>query len=285
MGSVIAITSCGNQSKTAKLPESFDDLIIENPMAVTSNSIVDTTITLNGSTADYFEVSRLFPADDEGQFFMSVRAILPEANSPITDSLYKAIGNYFAMVTDTVPPAISPVNSIEFTQGIDEMGAEFLDKARGLVADSVIYGYQLTAVVEPVYHADNLVSYSVYEDSYTGGAHGDVNSYFVSFDPESGTEFTYETLVKKEFQSDIRKKLVEYIAAQKEMTVKDYLASVSEFMGTETPLTIDSFPIYHVGITSDGLVFSYPKYSIAAGFEGCPTYAIPLDDISDALAI
>ena len=284
-GSVVALASCGNKNKTSQLPENFEDLIIENPMAVTGNSLVDTTITLNGFTADYYEVSRLFPADEEGQFFMSVRAILPEANSPITDSLYNAIGAYYSLITDTVVPNVAPVNSIEFTKGIEEMGSTFMNIARNFMADSVIYGYQMTAVVEPVYQANNLLTFSIYEDSYTGGAHGDVNSYFVSYDPENGAEYTFDTLVKKTSQNDIRKKLVEYIAAQKEMTVSDYLASVSEFMGTEKPLTVETFPIYHVGITLDGLVFSYPKYSIAAGFEGCPTYAISLDDIKEDLAM
>ena len=284
-GSVVALSSCGSRTKTSQLPENFEDLIIENPMAVTGNSIVDTTITLNGSTADYIEISRLFPADEEGQFFMSIRAIVPESNSPITDSLYKAIGTYYSLVTDTVAPAVSPVNSIELTKCIDEMGTTFTGIARDFMADSVVYGYQMTAVIEPVYHAGELLTYSIYEDSYTGGAHGDVNSYFTSFNPNDGSEYSFETLVKSDRQKDIRKKLVEYIAAQKEMTVNDYLKSVSDFMGMEKPLTVETFPIYHTGITSDGLVFSYPKYSIAAGFEGCPTYAISLDDIKDDLTV
>lgn len=283
--SAFTLSSCGNKTKTSQLPEEFEDLIIENPMAVTGNSLVDTTITINGFTADYFEISRLFPADEEGQFFMSVRAILPESNSPITDSLFKAIGTYYSMITDTVMPPVSPINSVEFAKGIEDMGSTFVGIARDFMADSVVYGYQMTSVVEPVYQAREVLTYSVYEDSYTGGAHGDVNAYFVSFNPENGAEYTFETLVKKDSQKNIRKRLVEYIAAQKEMTVSDYLTSVSDFIGSEQRLTVETFPIYHVGLTGDGLVFSYPKYSIAAGFEGCPTYAISLGDISDDLTI
>lgn len=281
---VAGLTACGNKSKADITDAAIESAVVANPMAVTADAVVDTTITLNGVTADYVEVSRIFPVDKEGQFFMSVRAIVPEANSPVTDSLYKSIAAYCSLITDTEAPSVSPINSVELIRAVDQLGAVFTEVAKSYVADSVVYGYQMTAVVEPVYHADGVLTYSVYEDSYTGGAHGDVNSYYVSYNPEDGSQYTFESLVKPDRQKAIRRMLVESIAAQKEMTVAEYLTSVSDFMGGD-PLTVETFPIYNVGITNDGLVFAYPKYTIAAGFEGCPTYAIALDEISGDLTL
>lgn len=278
------LTACGTKSKTDTIVETIESAVVTNPMAVTVNAVVDTTITLNGVTADYVEVSRIFPVDTAGQFFLSVRTIVPEANSVVTDSLYKAVASYYAYITDKAAPEATPVNSVEFAKAIDDLGADFTTVAQPFAADSTIYGYQMTAVAEPVYYADKVLTYSVYEDSYTGGAHGDVNSYYVSYNPEDGVQYTFDTLVKADKQMDVRKKLIESIAAQKEMTVDKYLKSVSEFIGGDA-LTVRTFPIYNIGLTSDGLVFTYPKYTIAAGFEGCPTYAISLDQISDDLAL
>ncbi len=278
------LTACGNKAKSDITDAAIESAVVANPMAVTTNAVTDTTITLNGMTADYVEVSRIFPVDKDGQFFLSVRAIVPEANTPVTDSLYKSIAAYYSLITDTVAPDVAPINSVELIKAVDELGAGFTDVAKVYAADSIVYGYQMTAVVEPVYHADKVLTYSVYEDSYTGGAHGDVNSYYVSYNPTDGSQYTFETLVKPDKQKAVRKMLVESIAAQKEMTVAEYLTSVSDFMGGD-PLTIETFPIYNVGITNDGLVFAYPKYTIAAGFEGCPTYAIAFDDIAGDLEL
>ena len=54
-------------------------------------------------------------------------------------------------------------------------------------------------------------------------------------------------------------------------------------MRPDVPIKVDNFPVYHVGMTGLGVVFTYPKYSIAAGYEGCPAYVLSFDDVSGLL--
>lgn len=281
----LTLTSCGNKTKIAdKVKGDIDNLIEENTVTVKNNSLTDTTLTINGKQMEFAEVSRIFNVDTTGQFYLSMRAIVPADSSMVTNTLYATMIAYYNVLGDTLlscPDA--SYTPAQLAAGFDDIGARFKAYAAPFAADTITHGFMMNADMRPVYGGDNYITYAIYDDFYTGGAHGEVDTYFVTYDFLTGQPYTFDTLFAKADQEKIRVKLVDTIAQDKELTVEDYLKSLNEFVSPASPITVKNFPIYHVGITSMGYVFTYPKYSIAPGFEGCPAYVIPLDFVQCTL--
>lgn len=284
--STLTMTSCGNKAKVVQETADLDNLIEENTVTVKQNALTDTTLTMGGASMRFAEVSRIFQVDTTGQFYLSVRAIIPADSSAITNNLYSSLLGYYKELGDTLDNAPAMASTpAQLAQALDAMGAGFKAYVQPYANDTITPGFMMNADLRPVYGTDAYMTYAVYDDYYTGGAHGEVDTYFETFNIKTGKPYTFESLFSADGRSKIRAKLVEIIAKDKEQTVDEYLKSLNEFLMPTTPVTVDNFPVYHVGITSFGVVFTYPKYSIAAGYEGCPAYVIPLDEVSSYLTL
>lgn len=284
--STLTMASCGSKTKLEQKTTDLDDLIEENTVTVRQNAMTDTTLTIGGANMRFAEVSRIFRVDSTGQFYLSVRAIVPADSSAITNYLYSSLLAYYKELGDTLEKASAAVSTpVQLAQALDVMGAAFSTHVQPYATDTITPGFMMNADMRPVYGTDSYMTYAVYDDYYTGGAHGEVDTYFETFDIKTGRPYTFDTMFSAEGRAKIRGKLVEIIAKDKAQTIDEYLKSLNEFLMPAAPVTVDNFPVYHVGITSFGVVFTYPKYSIAAGFEGCPAYVIPLDEVSSYLTL
>ncbi len=285
--STLFMASCGSKAtKTDATVEELDDLIEENSVTVKVNSVTDTILNIDGKSVSFSEIDRIYNVDASGQFFMSVRAIVPAQSSAITNKLYHTIVDYFKVIADS--SAVAPVsadNPTELAADLDVIGQQFVDYARQFATDTVTNGYLLNVDIRPVYGKDNYITYAVYADFYTGGAHGEVDTYFETFNTATAEAYDFDSMFSKDGQKVVREKLVDIIAKDKGQTVEEYLKSLNDFVMPDSPITVDNFPVYHVGVTSLGIVFTYPKYSIAAGYEGCPAYVIPVDELSSYLKL
>lgn len=282
--STLTMAACSNKAKTASESDDLDNLIEENTVTVKRNAMTDTTLTIGSTDMKFAEISRIFPVDSTGQFYLSIRAIIPSEQSNITQNLYSSLLDYYKQLGDTLDkaPAVAATPS-QFAQAVDDLGLQFKAYASPYATDSVTPGFMMDIDMRPVYGAEGYMTYAIFEDNYTGGAHGDLDTYFETFNTATGQPYTFNDMFSAKGRDAIRKKLVDIIAKDKEMSVDDYLKALNEFLMPSTAITVDNFPVYHVGITSLGVVFTYPKYSIAAGFEGCPAYVIPLDEVASYL--
>lgn len=283
--STLVLASCNNRSKVSSSSD-IEDVLEKNTVTVARNALTDTMLTIGGSQMRFAEVSRIFQVDTTEQFYLSVRAIVPADSSAITNSLYHRLLAYYNELGDTLAstPALASTPSA-LAGAIDEMGRQFKIHVMPYASDTLTSGFMMNADMRPVYGTDRYITYAVYDDYYTGGAHGEIDSYFTTFNISTGEQYTFDTLFRKDARRRLRGMIVDIIAKDKGLTVDEYLKSLNEFLSPSSPVTVDNFPVYHVGITSMGVVFTYPKYTIAAGFEGCPSYVIPLDEISAYLSL
>ena len=280
------LASCGGKTHKDNDTDNLDNLLDENTVTVRHNAITDTTLTIGALNMKFTEVSRIFQVDTTGQFYLSVRMIVPVDSSAIATSLYRSLLGYYEDIvvsSDTLPCA--PATPTQLANAIDDMGSRFKTFVKPYAADTITHGFLMNADMRPVYGTDSYITYAIYDDYYTGGAHGEIDSYFETFDLATGKAYTFETMFSAKGRAEIRKKLVEIIARDKSMTTDEYLTTLNEFMMPSSPVTEANFPVAHVGITSLGVVFTYPKYSIAPGYEGCPAYVIPLDEVADYLSL
>ncbi len=284
--STIMLASCNNSRSGSDQQAEIEDILEKNTVTVTENAITDTLLTIGRAQMRFAEVSRIFQIDSTEQFYLSVRAIVPADQSKITDRLYHRLLGYYKELGDTFADAPAAASTpVGLARALDDMGRQFRRYVQPYAADTITAGFMMNADMRPVYGTDRYLTYAVYDDYYTGGAHGEIDTYFTTFDIATGEQYTFGTLFSKEGQKAIRSKIVEIIAKDKGQTVDGYLKSLNEFLMPAEPVGVDDFPVYHVGITSMGVVFTYPKYTIAAGFEGCPSYVIPLDEVSSYLSL
>lgn len=285
--STIILSSCNNKNKATDNPTTdtdLDNIIAENSVTVKHNATNDTTLLIGGEHMRFTEISRIFNVGYNNQFYMSVRAIVPEVSGSITNSLYNTIVEYYNALGDTINVAPETASTpAQLAGAIDAMGKEFVQYVTPMANDTITPGFMMNTDIRPVYGNQKYITYAIYDDYYTGGAHGEVDTYFTTFDAATGNQYTFDTMFTPQGQAKIRERIVDIIAKDKEQSVEEYLKSLNEFLFPSTPITVDNFPVYHVGITSLGVVFTYPKYSIAAGYEGCPAYVIPLDDLAEYL--
>ncbi|MDE7387196.1 MAG: hypothetical protein K2N28_08685 [Muribaculaceae bacterium] len=286
LASMPVMVSCGSKaSRQAKaITEAIENAEEGTGLKVKANALADTVLNIDGRKVQFCDVARIFEVDEEGDFYLSVRAIVPAAESEVTADLYNKVSEYFSAIIepDTVTAVVADTPA-EFAAGLDEMGREFVATVTPMAEDAETAGYMMDVDIRPVYGKSGYTTYAVYADFYTGGAHGTVDTYFETYDNATSVPYSFESMFTPEGQREARVKLVEAIAGDKGMSVDEYLVSVNDFVMPDEPITVENFPVYHVGITGLGVVFTYPKYSIAAGFEGCPAYVLGFDDVSGLL--
>ena len=280
------MVSCGSGSngQAKAIAEAMENAEDGMGVKVKVNALADTVLNIDGRKVQFCDVARIFDVDEEGDFYLSVRAIVPAAESEVTADLYNKVSEYFSAIVepDTVAAVVADTPA-RFAAGLDDMGREFVATVTPMAGDSVTAGYMMDVDIRPVYGKSGYTTYAVYADFYTGGAHGTVDTYFETYDNATSVPYSFESMFTPEGQREARVKLVDAIAKDKGQTVDEYLESVNSFVMPYEPITVENFPVYHVGITGLGVVFTYPKYSIAAGFEGCPAYVLGFDSVSGLL--
>lgn len=281
-----AMVSCssGSKNQTKAIAEAMENAEDGMGVKVKVNALADTVLNIDGRKVQFCEVARIFEVDEDGDFYLSVRAVVPAGESGVTADLYNKVSEYFSAIVepDTVAAVVADTPA-RFAAGIDDMGREFVATVTPMAGDTVTAGYMMDVDIRPVYGKADYTTYAVYADFYTGGAHGTVDTYFETYDNATSVPYSFETMFTPEGQREARVKLVDAIAVDKGMSVDEYLATVNDFVMPDEPVTVGNFPVYHVGITGLGVVFTYPKYSIAAGFEGCPAYVLGFDSVSGLL--
>jgi hypothetical protein len=137
-------------------------------------------------------------------------------------------------------------------------------------------GWHYKAKVNVEVLTDTLLSLSVNDEYYTGGAHGGAGVYFINLNPKTGKDFTLENLLKpgyKEVLTDLGNK-----SFRKVREIPD-TASLNEnyFEFPENRFELNK----NYGFRKDGIVFFYNSYEIAPYAAGPTEVIIPYEDLKD----
>lgn len=131
----------------------------------------------------------------------------------------------------------------------------------------------------------DVITYECTEYSYVNGAaHGNGDFRLITFNRHSGKPLEFKDYILPEKEMIVRRLLIEALAIELEFESADlFLEFERNNWLMRNDLTIKNFPIESVGMSRQGLVFSYSKYSIAPGASGCPSVVLPYSLIADCL--
>lgn len=248
---------------------------------------------------------------DSANVYVDYDITILELNPNITTTLasfvhFNLLDYGFVNDSDTIPP----FSMKEFDPDYKRSQKENMEKMLGWSeecfkanADSIFEystDYNIKFSIHPVWINENYVTYFVFEYHYTGGAHGNYETYLHTFDRKSGKTINLDDIVKPYKISKIRRLVAEHMASQNHFdnmkipTLQNYLDSLNSWkntiysFGSSSPkdychITINDYPLNDPGLNNAGLVFTYSKYHLTPGCEGCPVVVLTYDEVRDCL--
>lgn len=190
----------------------------------------------------------------------------------------------------------------EIVKDILDWESELFYKKLPTIIDYDERAFYISMSVKPVFLNEDYVTYSFISYAYTGGMHGNGVSYLQSFDRKTGKFIELDDLVKPEKIEKLRKRVVLHMASMYPIysdcsTVDNYLQGLNKWLGLidvsvlmgakkaddRELISLENYPLNDPGIHGAGLVFSYEKYHVTPGADGCPQVVLTFDEIRDCL--
>lgn len=163
-------------------------------------------------------------------------------------------------------------------------------------------GFNIDIEIEPVFLNDDFVTYQKYASYYTGGMHGNYSSFLQTYSRKTGETLDLEDIIIPEKIDLLRERVALHMAQKYPIysyvsSVESYLDSLNRWKGLtnwgvimgmsrredKELITLKNYPLTDPGIHGAGLVFTYEKYHLTPGCDGCPTVLITFDEIRDCL--
>lgn len=135
-------------------------------------------------------------------------------------------------------------------------------------------GWHYTAKVSVEVQTDTLLSLSINDEYYTGGAHGGSGVYFINVNPKTGQEFTLNNLLKPGYEEPLRE------AGNKIFRQVRELPDTASFSQNAFEFPEDKFELNkNYGFKKEGIVFFYNSYEIAPYAAGPTEVLIPYGEL------
>lgn len=198
-----------------------------------------------------------------------------EVEYPVFTGLDSAVANKIhqqitAMVSMGNPEMEGkPMDSVaaDFIAGFEEFGNEMEGEVMG-------WYYGATATVEVL--TDSLISISVQDEYFTGGAHGGNGVYYLNINPKTGAEFKLDNFLKEGYKQPLTKLAEGLFRKERE------LADTTSFSENGFEFPEDQFQLNeNYGFTKDGIVFYYNSYEVAPYVLGPTQVTIPYTLVSE----
>jgi hypothetical protein len=156
-----------------------------------------------------------------------------------------------------------------FIQDYDDFKSEIPDAFGG-------WHYTAKVVVEVL--TDTLLSLSVNDEYYTGGAHGGSGVYFINLNPKTGAEFTLDNFFIADYQDALTQ------VGDKSFRQSRQLADTASLVDNYFEFPEDKFELNkNYGFKKEGIVFYYNNYEIAPYAAGPTEVLIPYEQLKDLI--
>ncbi|MBL7858313.1 MAG: DUF3298 domain-containing protein [Cyclobacteriaceae bacterium] len=155
--------------------------------------------------------------------------------------------------------------------------AEFEEfESDGMGLPSANWYYKANVSIEIL--SDTLISLSVQEDFYTGGADGGSGVYFINVDPHSGSTITLDKIFKQGYSEALRQAGEAAFRKVREIESSESLADAGFEFPNNAFVLNENF-----GFTKEGIIFYFNSYEIASYAAGPTEVVIPYMEIKDWL--
>jgi hypothetical protein len=137
-------------------------------------------------------------------------------------------------------------------------------------------GWHYTANVNVEVLTDSLLSLSVNDEYYTGGAHGGSGVYFINLNPRTAADFTLDNLLKPGYNEALTS------AGNKIFRQSRQLADTASLSENYFEFPEDKFELNkNYGFKKEGIVFFYNNYEIAPYAAGPTEVLIPYEELKE----
>ena len=197
------------------------------------------------------------------------------------DNLLKSIREYLnETFTDSYKGLLDDGKEMVKHYG-DQLLDEYYELGQEYADDEYVTEVYFHKTITKDYETDGYVSLHETADYYTGGVHGSVNDYGISFRKSDGRRFGVDMMRNTngyDFHQVIKEGLKKYFCDNDHLSsisdeeLKEYLVS---FSGDIDDLPLPSAPPY---LTKDGIRFVYQPYEISYFAAGTPEFTIPYED-------
>lgn len=139
------------------------------------------------------------------------------------------------------------------------------------------YSYYEMSEDDIVFNQDDLLSYTVTVENYTGGAHGAHSHTNQVLDLKTGDPLTEEDIFVENFQEGLARILVDAIARQNGVDEPKELENMGFFSIEEI------FPNGNFLVDDTGVTYTFNEYEIAAYVVGAVNVHLPYEEIGHLL--
>ncbi|MBT1701640.1 DUF3298 and DUF4163 domain-containing protein [Chryseosolibacter indicus] len=123
---------------------------------------------------------------------------------------------------------------------------------------------------------DTLISLSVKDEYFTGGAHGGSGTYFINVNPKAKKYFTLDDFFKPGYRDALIKE------GEKLFRKERQLADTASYVNNGFEFADDVFQLNeNYGFTATGITFVFNNYEVAPYAAGPTTIEIPYDRMKD----
>ena len=135
------------------------------------------------------------------------------------------------------------------------------------------FSYYEMSTNDIAYNQNDILSYSIYVENYTGGAHGSHATANHVINMKTGAPVTESDIFIEDFQDDLAQILVDRIAKQNSVENAKDLENIGFFSIDEI------FPNNNFLIDENGITYTFNEYEIAAYVVGATSVHLPYEEI------
>lgn len=186
------------------------------------------------------------------------------------------VSSYFGESYENLSPETATAKYIEdYLNNYKDLTEEFtaeLDKADDTPVGAWFSYYEMSSN-DITYNKNNILSYTVNFDNYTGGAHGSHSFTNYVIDLETGNRITEDDIFIDGYQEDLAQILVDKIALENNLDNPKELENIGYFSIDEI------FPNKNFLVDDNGITYTFNEYEIAAYVVGSTHVFIPYEEI------
>ena len=198
---------------------------------------------------------------------------LYEVNFPVFTGLDSAVTK---VIQKEIDASVSMGNPEAEGETMDQVGKGFIEDFEDFKSEfkDEPMGWHYSGVVEVEVLTDSLLSLSVAEEYFTGGAHGGYGTYYINLRPGSGEVFSLNDYFKPGYEEPLRN------AAEKVFRKVRELSDTASFDDALFEFPDNNFQFNdNYGFTKDGIVFFFNSYEIAPYAAGPTEVLVPYGEV------
>jgi hypothetical protein len=224
-----------------------------------------------------YEITNFRIESDGGCRADSARCASYEVSYPVFKGLDSVVVQTMMKRVDASVSMGNPEAQGESMQVIGKNFVNDFDDFRKEMPDYGL-GWYYEARVEVEVLTDTLLTLSITEEYFTGGAHGGHGKYFVNINPKTGAAFTLDNYFKPDAREALRQ------IADRQFRRVHELADTTSLEANMFEFPNDRFELnQNYGFTREGLLFYYNSYEIAAYAAGPSEVLIPYDSMKSLM--